>query len=58
MSSSFNPHVLSEFARYYGFHYDIVDPLALVEDVLIDMERGLQGHSSSLPMIPAYSDNT
>jgi hexokinase len=26
----------------------------LVEDVLIDMERGLKGQSSSLPMIPSY----
>ncbi|MDR1588306.1 MAG: hexokinase [Treponema sp.] len=51
---SFNPEELSEFARYYGFHYDNWDPLALVGDVLIDMERGLKGQSSSLPMIPSY----
>ena len=54
MSSSFDPNVLSDFARYYGFHYDRVDPRGLVQDVLIDMERGLRGQSSSLPMIPAY----
>jgi hexokinase len=52
--SSFNPEELSDFARYYGFHYDNWDPLALVKDVLIDMERGLAGLSSSLPMIPSY----
>ena len=45
---------MSEFARYYGFHYDRIDPIALVEDVLFEMERGLKGPSSSLPMIPAY----
>jgi hexokinase len=54
MSSSYNPQELAEFARYYGFHYDICDPAMLVRDVLIDMERGLRGESSSLPMIPAY----
>ena len=51
---SFDPNVLAEFARYYGFHYDRVDPLGLVQDMLVDMERGLNGQSSSLPMIPAY----
>jgi hexokinase len=54
MSFSFNPGELSDFARYYGFHYDNWDPAALVQDVLIDMERGLRGQSSSLPMIPSY----
>jgi hexokinase len=54
MSSSFNPEELSEFARYYGFHYDNWEPRSLVMDVLIDMERGLKGQSSSLPMIPSY----
>jgi hexokinase len=54
MAFSFNPRELSEFARYYGFHYDNWDPVALVQDVLIDMERGLRGQSSSLPMIPSY----
>ncbi|MDR2434133.1 MAG: hexokinase [Treponema sp.] len=54
MGSSFNPEELSEFARYYGFHYDNWEPLALVKDVLIDIERGLKGQSSSLPMIPSY----
>ncbi|MCL2067070.1 MAG: hexokinase [Treponema sp.] len=51
---SFNPQELSDFARYYGFHYDICDPAALVKDVLIEMERGLEGQLSSLPMIPSY----
>ncbi|MDR1073310.1 MAG: hexokinase [Treponema sp.] len=50
----FDPQALSEFAEYYGFHYDIVDPFALKRDVLIDMERGLRGEPSSLPMLPAY----
>jgi hexokinase len=54
MNKEFDPFALSEFARYYGFHYDRIDPVALVEDVLYDMERGLNGYSSSLPMIPAY----
>jgi hexokinase len=54
MSKTFDPKALSEFARYYGFHYDRIMPTALLEDVLYDMERGLGGGSSSLPMIPAY----
>ena len=54
MSSGFNPQELADFARYYGFHYDSLDPAALVKDILIDMERGLAGRSSSLPMIPSY----
>ena len=54
MSFNFNPDELSDFARYYGFHYDNWDPQALAWDVLIDMERGLNGLSSSLPMIPSY----
>ncbi|MDR2731186.1 MAG: hexokinase [Treponema sp.] len=45
---------LSDFARYYGFHYDNVDPRVLVREVLIDMERGLSAKSSSLAMIPSY----
>ena len=54
MNSCFNPGALSEFARYYGFHYEIIDPHRLVQDVLVDMDRGLKGKSSSLAMIPAY----
>jgi hexokinase len=54
MSSGFNPQKLSDFARFYGFHYDSLDPVSLVKEVLIDMERGLEGKSSSLPMIPSY----
>jgi hexokinase len=54
MGNKFDTEELSEFARYYGFHYDNWDPIALVKDVLIDMERGLKGQSSSLPMIPSY----
>jgi hexokinase len=54
MGKNFDPFALNEFARYYGFHYDRIDPQGLMEDVLYDMERGLRGDSSSLPMIPAY----
>ena len=54
MSKTFDPCALSEFAHYYGFHYGRIDPAALVEDVLVEMERGLKGADSSLPMIPAY----
>jgi hexokinase len=54
MNSSFNPKALTEFARYYGFHYDICDPSILVRDVLSEMERGLRGQESVLPMIPSY----
>ena len=54
MGFTYNPNELSDFARYYGFHYDKWEPLSLVKDVLIDMERGLAGLSSSLPMIPSY----
>ena len=50
----FNPKTLSDFARYYGFHYETCAPYALVQDVLVDMQRGLQGKSSSLMMIPSY----
>ena len=51
---TFDPYPLSEFARHYGFHYDCIDLKTLVEDVLDEMERGLAGLDSSLPMIPAY----
>jgi hexokinase len=54
MSKAFDSGLISDFARYYGFHYDRIDPQGLVEDVLVDMERGLKGEASSLPMIPAY----
>jgi hexokinase len=54
MGSCFNPRELSDFARYYGFHYDSLEPAALIKEILIDMERGLKGLSSSLPMIPSY----
>jgi hexokinase len=54
MNLCFNPRELSDFARYYGFHYDSLEPTALVKEILIDMDRGLKGLSSSLPMIPSY----
>jgi len=54
MSKNFDPFALAEFARHYGFHYDRIDPYVLVDDVIKEMEKGLNGSSSSLPMIPAY----
>ena len=54
MKYKFDPDALNEFARYYGFHYDRIDPAGLVEDVLIDMKKGLSGQPSSLIMIPSY----
>jgi hexokinase len=44
----FNAEEISNFARFYGFHYDSFNPHALVKDVLIDMEMGLAGKSSSI----------
>jgi hexokinase len=52
--SAFNPELLTDFARSYGFHYDICDPATLVKDVLIEMKQGLKGRSSPLAMIPTY----
>ncbi|MDR2143205.1 MAG: hexokinase, partial [Treponema sp.] len=52
--NKFNPGLLADFARSYGFHYDICDPATLVRDFRIDMERGLKGQASPLAMIPAY----
>ncbi|MCL2478254.1 MAG: hexokinase [Treponema sp.] len=54
MAYKFDPCALSEFARYHGFHYNYIDPINLAKDVLVDMERGLAGQSSSLLMIPTY----
>jgi hexokinase len=54
MMSAFNPELLADFARSYGFHYDVCDPVTLVRDVRIEMERGLRGQKSPLPMIPSY----
>ncbi|MCL2185810.1 MAG: hexokinase [Treponema sp.] len=50
----FNAQELSDFAQYYGFHYNGINPNALVKEVLIEMERGLDGKESSLAMIPSY----
>jgi hexokinase len=41
MVCTFDPKALSEFAHYYGFHYARLDPIGLMDDVRIDMERGL-----------------
>ena len=50
----FDPGRLSDFARSHGFHYDRIDPAALVSDALADMGRGLEGLPSGMPMIPAH----
>lgn len=52
--NKFNPCELADFARYYGFHYDNINSKALVKQILIEMERGLSGLESSLPMLPSY----
>ena len=52
--NNFNPKELSDFAIHYGFHYKSINPDALVKDVLAEMDRGLNGKKSSLPMIPSY----
>ncbi|MDR3249310.1 MAG: hexokinase [Treponema sp.] len=54
MNRIFSPEAVSEFAHYYGFHYDNLNPVSLMRDVLSHMERGLNGQPSSLPMIPSY----
>ncbi|MDR1836291.1 MAG: hexokinase [Treponema sp.] len=50
----FNAEELSDFAHYYGFHYNSYNPHALVREVLIEMERGLVRNGSNLAMIPSY----
>jgi len=52
--SGFNPKELSDFAKHYGFHYKCINSGAIVKDVLKEMENGLVGRKSSLPMIPSY----
>ncbi|MCL2810243.1 MAG: hexokinase [Treponema sp.] len=52
--SKFNAEELSGFARYYGFHYDGINPVALVKEMQVEMQRGLENKSSSLAMIPSY----
>jgi hexokinase len=54
MGSSFHPEELADFARHHGFHYDMIDPVQLTRDIETDIDRGLRGESSSLPMIPTY----
>jgi len=54
MAPSFNPSLLNDFARSYGFHYDLCDPAVLVRDARIDMEHGLKGKPSPMAMIPSY----
>jgi hexokinase len=54
MGSSFHPEALADFARHHGFHYDMIDPVQLTRDIVTDIDRGLRGESSSLPMIPTY----
>ena len=52
--SKFRAKELSDFARYYGFHYEGINQGALVKEIMIEMERGLENKTSSLAMIPSY----
>jgi hexokinase len=52
--SRYNPQELSDFAFYYGFHYDICKPDVLIREIKIDMKRGLRGEESFMAMIPTY----
>jgi hexokinase len=55
MNEDFNPRVLDDFARYYGFHYDCCAGNMLIEDFCMAMDRGLRGEKMlSLPMLPTY----
>jgi len=45
---------LTDFARFYGFHYDTLNTEALVSSFVADMERGLRGERSDMPMLPSY----
>ena len=54
MRMSFDPRGLADYARYHGFHYAVCDPVSLVRDIVVEMERGLCGDSSCLPMLPSY----
>lgn len=51
---AFYPKEIDDFARFYGFHYDKIEPRSLLREFRIAMERGLRGENSSLPMIPSY----
>ncbi|MCL2266238.1 MAG: hexokinase [Treponema sp.] len=52
--NKFDAQEINEFARYYGFHYDSINPDALVKEILTEMQRGLEDKTSSLAMIPSY----
>ncbi|MDR0637955.1 MAG: hexokinase [Spirochaetaceae bacterium] len=52
--SRYNPQELSDFAFYYGFHYAICKLDVLIKDFRLDMERGLRGEKSFMPMLPTY----
>jgi hexokinase len=54
VSYTFDSRELNEFARFYGFHYDVCDAETLIQDCLNDMERGLRGLPSDVPMRPSY----
>ncbi|MDR1232343.1 MAG: hexokinase [Spirochaetaceae bacterium] len=51
---AYNPGELSDFAHYYGFHYAVCKPEVLIKDFRLDLERGLRGEKSSMPVIPAF----
>ena len=43
-----------EFIKRHGMAPELSDPVALAELMVKDMEKGLEGKESSLPMIPTY----
>jgi hexokinase len=51
---AYNPRELSDFAYYYGFHFFICKPGVLIKDFRLNLERGLRGEKSSMPMIPSF----
>jgi hexokinase len=51
---SFEPRRIADFARLYGFHYELCEPFALIEEFKDQMHKGLRGLPSSLAMIPSY----
>ncbi|GMO43315.1 MAG: hexokinase [Termitinemataceae bacterium] len=53
MKTVYNKQEIEDFAHYWGFHYDCCNPKSLIDAFCADMERGLRGVASSMPMIPS-----
>ena len=45
---------LSVFFKKHGMSPELIDPAVYAKKMLQDMERGLKGEKSSMPMIPTY----